>query len=926
MRKSFLLFSFFLILPSILLAGTTGKISGRIIDADTKDPLPMANVVVVGTTLGAVSDLEGYFTILQIPPGNYAVKATMMGFKTLTMTEVKVTVDLTTTLKFELKPTVMDLGGEVTVVAERPIVQKDVTSSSHHLSSETIKNLPMVSSVRDLMAVQPGVVGEGIHINVRGGRTGEVLTVVDGMSVRDPLYSQATRTTQEQVTDFTNNPVDELSSRQGGVSIPTNAIGQIEVITGGFDAEYGKAMSGIVKVITKEGGPKLTGRVMYMTDDLGQGKFQTPYSTGTGLRTWSQNSDRFEFSIGGPEPITSYLLPQLGLRLPVRSINFFISGDSKFSDISSAFDLPYYAPTGEDRSDDLRDMLFGIPIPFKIGNRMDNNYSTLSNLSIRFSPNYKLVFSYNTGESWYDEYNHAFKNIPETFWQREETYRRASLKWNHTISTTTFYEMVIGYNKNDYLFSPGGMTPPETYRLWDSLVGIMGDGKGANALDDDFDGFYDRGYPGRGTYHHRVTKSVEAKIDFTSQIHRHHQLKSGIEVAHYKMYHGEIKYPSDYHPDTILDNGPYPEYGTFRDFYTTYPSSGAFYIQDKIEYETLIVNAGVRFDFQVPGKEVNESVEEGRRVPGTSLKYKSTVNPRLGISHPVTERDKLYFQYGRFSQPVDWNFVFMKDTQTGGAYKLFGNPNLNSEEVTQYEVGVVHGFSDVLSLKLTGFFKDYSGLVNTEIRGEAGSTYSVYVNRDYGSARGFEVSFEKRPSHFISGSANYTYTYAMGKSSSYRQGYDFSYAGKPIPIREWPLNWDIRHSVNIYVDYRIPRGQAPSLLGWKIMDDWGVNIVWRIQSGQPYTPSGRSSTQYTTQNSARTPYRTWLNLRFNKDFRLLEMRYSFILEVNNLLNRRNVRAINTETGDSYGLGREQDINPSVYTPSRNILFGLAIEW
>jgi len=746
------------------------------------------------------------------------------------------------------------------------------------------------------------------------------------MGVRDPLYSQASRTTHEQVTDFTSNPVDELSSRSGGINIPTNAIAQVEVITGGFNAEYGEAMSGIVNVVTKEGGPKLTGRVMYITDDLGQGEFKDLYGSGTGLRTYSHNTDRFEFSLGGPEPITTFLLPQLGLRLPIRGISFFISANGNYTDLTSAWDIPYYAPTGEDRSDELRDKILGIPLWFNYGDRMDNSTNSLSNLSIRFTPNHKLVLSYQTSETWYDEYNHAFRNIPENFWQREESNKKLSLKWSHTISSKSFYDLLFGYYENHYLFSPGGMTPPEIYDLWDSLDGIMGDDKGADALDDDHDGFYDRGYPSRGTWNERKIKQWTLKTDFTSQIHRHHQLKSGMEFTTYKMYQGEIKYPSSYHPDLILDSGPWPEYGIFRDFYTTYPSTGSIYLQDKIEYETLIVNAGIRFDFQIPGKQINEKVEEGSVVPGTDLKYKSTFNPRLGISHPITEYDKLYFQYGRFTKSVDWRFVYLQDTQTSGAYKLFGNPNLNAEELTQYEVGVVHAFNDVLSLKLTGFFKDYNGLINTEVRGDVGSTYSVYVNRDYGSARGFELSLEKRYSHYVQGSANYTYTYAMGKSSSYRQGYDYSYQGSPIPIREWPLDWDIRHVANVNFDFRVMKGQSPTLFGWKLMDDWGINIRWRFESGKPYTPSGLSATQYTTKNSARTPYRTWVDLKFNKDFQFWGTRLSFITEIDNIFNRRNVRAVNTVTGDAMGLMLDQDINPSAYTPSRSILFGLALEW
>ncbi|MBN1349162.1 TonB-dependent receptor [candidate division KSB1 bacterium] len=916
-------------LSGIIQAGTVGKISGRITDEETGDVLPMANVVIVGTTMGASSDLNGYYAILQVPPGTYKVKATMMGYKNTTMTEVKVAVDLTTTLNIRMSPTVMDLGEEVTIVAERPLVQKDITSSVHHISHETIKDMPSVSGVKDLVAQQAGVVGEGMHINIRGGRTGETLTVVDGLAVRDPLFRQATRSTQEQVMDFSSNPVDELTGRTGGLAIPANAIAEVEVITGGFDAEYGKAMSGIVNIVTREGGKKFSGSLMYMTDDLGQGSFKTIEGDGTGLRKYSQNSDRFEMSLSGPEPITSTLLPMLGVKLPVRSISYFIAAQGEFTDVSGAYDIGYYAPTSEVKP--TRDKMFGVKLPFEFGNRMDNQYNSISKLTVRFTPNHKLSMSYSNMFTWYEEYNHAFSLIPENFYQRREQNENAQAIWNHTLSPTTYYEVSLGYIHTNYLLTPGGMLPPDVYNLWDSLQGKLGDDRGRSTVDDDGDGFYEAGYPDRGTYHERYVQEVNLKFDIVSQIHRNHQIKTGVDASYYKMMKAEIKYPGRLYPGRKIDDGPWPELGIFRDFYTRFPTTFSAYIQDKIEYETLIVRVGLRWDIWVPGKHVNEMVEGENTVPGTdNLKFKHNFNPRLGISHPITDRDVLYFQFGKFSQEVDWQFLYMQDTQSSGAYKLYGNPNLSSEETTQYEVGVNHAFpGEILKIKLTAFYKDYSGLINAEQRGTF-ETYSVYVNRDYGSARGFEVAFDKRYSHYTSGRINYTYQYAMGKSSSYRQGYDYGYRGAPIPIREWPLDWDIRHSANIGFNFRIPKGKAPLIFGRKFpMDDWGAYFVWRLESGKPYTPSGLAATQFTTHNSARTPYRSWLNIRFTKDFRLnlgiTNLSTSFIVELNNVLNRRNIRATNTETGDALGFMREQDINPSAYGVGRNIHFGLRLE-
>ncbi len=908
-------------------AGTTGKIAGRVLDQQTGEPLIGASVTIAGATLGAASDRNGYFFVLQIPPGTYSVRVAMMGYATLTATNVNVAVDLTTRLNFSLSATVLEIGKSVTVVAERPIVQKDEIFSSHRLSADAIKNMPAVTDVRDVVARQPGVVGEGLHINVRGGRTGEMLYVVDGVSSRDPMYNQATRSTQEQVKEYTANPVDELASRSGGLSLPSNAIAEVEVITGGFNAEYGNAMSGIVNIVTKEGGTKHTGRALYLTDDLGSGSFKTPYGNGAGLRTYSHNTDRVEASLGGPEPITTYLLPLLNLHLPVKEITYFISGTGHFSDVTSYFDAPYYAPNGEDRSQDRRRLdLLGLEVLQPgVPNRMDNNYTSLSNLAVRFSPAARLVYAYQTERSWYDEYNHAFSQIPENFWQREEHSQGHTLKWSHTLSAKTYYDLALSRKDQNYLLTPGGMFPPEIRALYVAL------GEAENAFDHDRDGFYDAGFPARATYHRRRIETTAFKFDLTGQWHHRHQIKTGFEANYYEMTKAEIKYPEIYNErwdaaagGRPVDNGEWPTLGSFRDFFFHTPFAGALYFQDKIEYENLIVNLGLRWDFWTPGAQVQNEVDEGEKIFGRKLKF--TFNPRLGISHPITARDMLYFQFGRFTQAVDYQFLYLQDTQSSGAQRLYGNPNIGAEETTQYEVGVKHGFNDGVRLGATIFFKDYNGLLNTEKRGREPFVYDVYVNRDFGSSRGAEISPEKRYRRFTSGFVNYTVQYATGKSSSYRQGYDYGSRGQPIPIREWPLAWDVRHALNLNFDFRVPRGEKARLLGVHMPEDFGVNLLWRYETGKPYTPGGRAASQFTTQNSAHLPYRTWIDLRANKDFHLAGLRHSVILEIKNLTNRRNTRAINDETSEALGFFRPEDLNPSAYTAGRHVLAGLAIQW
>ncbi len=207
---------------TFLFAGTTGKITGKITDSTTGDPLPGANIILEGTTMGAASDLEGYFIIINVPPGTYQVKAMMMGYQPKRVENVRVSIDLTTTINIELNSSVLDLGEEVTVVAEREIIKKDMTSSLAAVSADEIKTMP-VQEIADVLELQAGLVRDAVGgIHVRGGRSGEVAYWVDGIAATD------------------------MYSGNMGIEVENSSVQELQVIRGTFNAEYGQAMSGIV--------------------------------------------------------------------------------------------------------------------------------------------------------------------------------------------------------------------------------------------------------------------------------------------------------------------------------------------------------------------------------------------------------------------------------------------------------------------------------------------------------------------------------------------------------------------------------------------------------------------------------------------------------------------------------------------------------
>ncbi len=212
-------------------AANTGRIAGKVTDAKTGEPLVGANVVVVGTTRGASTDAQGDYSIANVDPGLYELRIKEVGYRDMVVREVRVRVDQTTFINIKMEETVVDIGQEVVVTAQRPLVEKDNTASRVYMESEQITARP-VTQVLDLVTAIPSVNDENGVLKVRGGTLNEVSFLVDGARARNPLDQ----------TPYTN--------------INLGSIQEMEVITGSYNAEYGEARSGVFNIVTKEGREK----------------------------------------------------------------------------------------------------------------------------------------------------------------------------------------------------------------------------------------------------------------------------------------------------------------------------------------------------------------------------------------------------------------------------------------------------------------------------------------------------------------------------------------------------------------------------------------------------------------------------------------------------------------------------------------------
>ncbi len=445
----------------------------------------------------------------------------------------------------------------------------------------------------------------------------------------------------------------------------------------------------------------------------------------------------------------------------------------------------------------------------------------------------------------------------------------------------------------------------------------------------------------------RRTETYTFKFSWQSQVHKFHELKAGTEVKYYVMSQQYIEQPDQiYSGQASVDpNQPWPEIGSVRDFWEYKPWEGAVYFKDKMEFEGLIVDIGVRTDFILHDKEVVD--EQQRRFeagePGAvdARRTRFQLAPRLGISHPITEQSKLYFNYGHFYQLPTF-FQFYKSTTTNLDEGVVGNPNLKFQRTVTYELGVHTQLDENLSFQIAGYYRDIYDQISTIQERQGAIVVTRYINLDYGRARGFELKIDRKFANHYQFNINYDFSYAYGKSSGALDDLVNYSSNVPVNYDEHPLDWDETHRVTMNGAVMYPKGDYPNLFGFRLPDYWMMAVQWQFGSGRPYTPSEYSTgmNEYLIlENSARMPWTETTSLRFEKYFDFASIKWILGMRVNNLWNKQNVRSIYQQTGspdirvhplnpdyDPTLHGGEFDQNPRNYGPGRQIFVSIGMEF
>jgi len=896
----------------------TGVIKGTVIDHESGEALPYTNIFIAGTNIGTMAFTDGYFIIRGLAPGTYTVRASYISYAVGTET-VTIGPGEVKHIEFRLEVQAIYLD-PFDVEAERRLIEVERTGSSHYLTGKQMEAMPL-DQVVDMIAHQPGVTIYDNEIHIRGGRADDTQFIIDGMSVNDPLAGGGY-----------------------GYQIDPSLINEIEVLTGGFNAQYGQAVSGVVNVSTKEGGDRFSGQVSFKRDYLFH---RVPKGDHLGWRDYArfdepQNIDILRVSLSGPDPFSG-ALDALGLGLPGEQY-LLVSGSM---DIRDGY-LPIFS-----RRNKLQSPIYDDPF---WSPRQQNDWNGMLKWSWHITPSHKLNFTSSRQFGISQGFRLPGEGFPHPFLMgKGESLATADgdsiwgldrflvfttenilnqLYYRQVLSENNWFEVTLGRNFN---------------RLHANLNGddgdIYGEDRFANYDRIDLPGDRQNGQA-HGTadrWHDHFSESWTLKGAYQFMKSSANQFKTGLELSFTEMQLIDLQSGLQEHPSGKL--------AIYQDVFAAHPIIGAAYFQDTINHRGLIVNLGLRSDFWAPGREVEhvmanegdylfiypEMVADFQQNTFGALgrRWKMRLSPRLGMSFPVTEKDKFFFNYGHFSQWPRFAYVYPQlQAQTATKVQLLGNPNLDPKITVEYETGLQHEFSGLWSLGITFFNRDIYGYAKSvRMKNEVtigadetpdpndSGTVTIqpvrYFNGDSARSLGIEISIIKRTTRWLSGSASLELQRSTGTNSRSNEEYlaaIYEEEYKPTAsiggLKRTPLLWDKPWTVSVNLDFSVFDRDRPRILGLRLPPNWSLNLLYRAEAGHRYTPEyylGPHSSVSGDINSGQGPSTSTLNLRFNKFWRLgKRQKVTIFFEGRNIFNHKNYRRVNPFTGDGYQLG---DFNP-----------------
>lgn len=923
-RKLLVVLSVMILLPALLLAGTTGKIRGKVTDRETGEPLIGANVVIENTSLGASTDVNGEYLILSVPVGTYSLRASYVGYRSFTIRNIEVNADLTTEANFQLSSESVQVP-TVEVVAERPLVNKSATNAVTITRSEDIQNLP-VRNVENIVSLQAGVVSQGGNIYVRGGRLDEVAYYVEGVQARDPLFGGNT------------------------ARVINNAIEEIQLQAGGYTAEYGGANAGMIVTALKSGTPDYHISGEFITDSWAKPGKKV-------LDTYSYGYNDYVLTASGPVPGA----PQ---------VRFFLAGEQLFSRMTDAYNRP------------LARFWVGANMPGMIDPTIKQSILSSQKITNKdsaiayntFDLVYPAGYLLNNATQRYNLNGDVTADLKPVTLKLSATYstytgrggvllgnvldeRRASLntghnvtanlKVTHLIDPSTYYDLNLNYFDNfDKTEDPD---LKDNFMLYGDSVENAKYGYRLKAVGENPDPYYLYGatYNRYGAqisdYGKTRQSSIGGKVNLVHQIGKVHEIRAGGELTYYTIRRFYLtsdraraiaKYVRD-NPgasqleimrNSRVDNYGYDLYGNEGGtglMAPKHPVFAAAYLQDKVEYQDLVINAGLRWDYinvdnKVPKDPTNVPFSGGLFDEGQFVKVpnRSYLSPRLGFSFPVTDRTVFHAQWGKFVQQSRLRDIYLgkivSSDNIKGGYAI-QNPvafDLRPERTTQYEIGFSQQITDFAAFDITAFYKDIidqTQMLFIYRSPEAiHQSYFAWANGDFATTKGLEFKVTLRRVERLQASVYYTLSDAKGTGSN-SSSFFRTWWQAPTQIGTWlpayvqPLDFNQTHRGSLALDYRFGKGD-----GGPILERLGLNLLFTFNSGHPFTmiypDYGNTRIPKEQVNSSTTPWNFQIDFRLDKSFTIGPVDLNAYIWVINVLNSKNPTGVYLQTGSPYDDG------------------------
>ncbi len=873
-----------LLMTSETFAGVSGKISGTVLDVKTSEPVVGATVRVMGTNLVTQTDVDGEYFVINVPSGKYDVAVTYVGYEPTVKKGVRVLMDLTSPVDFDLVYTAVELGDEVVVYASNPVIKKDLTASKIIFTSDHLKTLPNIITVQSVLTNYPGVVVDRNNsLHVRGGRSGQVSYYFDGYSIQDPFVALS------------------------GIRIIPSALEELSLTSGGYTAEYGEALSGVVSAVTREGGSVYRG----------------------GIRLYEGFTHQYDVQRGEWGNLS---------RVGNRSSVFHLSGP-----------IPGFDPNRYTFTTSGEYMTDATSLPH---NGL-SSYTGTAKIAIQPTPSLKLKTNITYYDADGDIYDHRDVNNVSYDFNLDglTSFKKAAYlvgmtgnySFNERMILSTYVNRFYTYTKEapdkymDVYWKDWPGYSEDADGTYNGTIHVDNYGNSPDFSDElEFTGFT-IGEDFCPLYRFRETRYDAFSTSIISQVNKTNQLKAGLEYR---------KYSISWDSKQFFNPNPYGER------YKSKPAYASLFLEDKMEYDHVIVNLGVRYDYR--DADISYNITPG----DTSATYKeaesrSRLSPRLGVSFPISEKSVMHFNYGVYYQVPRFTHLYTNlqgDISSG--LPLLGNPDLEPEQTTTYELGLDHLIGEDLRIDATAYYKDIKDLVTTRSSLRvAGQAVTHFTNDDYGSVKGFDLALEKLANGGIFGaSVSYSYMIANGNGSYAREPY-YTYLTSNVdtlaPSTEYPLDFDQRHTLTGFLSCRVPADWRANFLGVPIPGAWGVAVVGHYGSGLPFTPTDASGNRLGERNEGRLPANYTVDMRLNKDYRLNRNSWllSLFVEVDNLFNRRNVMNVYSRTGQadddgnaiggaSLALNQEEldyydrlyDHDPQNYSPPRTVRVGMELNF